>query len=468
MSRNSVTGHSPRPLVAALRDVVGSSGCLTDPEVTASFGTDWTGRFSGPAAAVVRPRSAREVAGVLEACRRHGAAVIPQGGNTGLVGGGVPRPLLATPQVVLSLSKMATVHRCDARAGLLEADAGVTLATAAKVASAAGCHLGIDLGARDSATLGGMLATNAGGIHVLRFGPMGSRVAGVEAVLADGSVLSHMSGLAKCSTGPNPVALLAGSEGTLAVVTRVLMRLLPAPAQRSVALVALRGGVEAAVRLVSGPLRAVAGLQAAELTLGAGMRLACERAGLPSPVGMKEGATAWLTLEAAGDDDPTEPLARALEDDEVIGAAVATAPAARDRLWAYREKHTEAIATLGIPHKLDVSVLPELLPELVGALEERIAAASPEARTFVFGHIAEGNVHVNVVGPAPEDDSVDEAVLRLVIELGGSISAEHGVGVAKRRWLSEAVDSGELEVGRRVKRALDPDDILNPGVLAPL
>lgn len=455
-------------LISELAAVVGEQHCLTDRAVTTSFTTDWTGRYAGDAVAVVRPGDAEEVAAVLSVCSAHEAAVIPQGGNTGLVGGSVPRKATheERPQVVLSLRRLSGVARIDAASRLLEAPSGTTLAEAQQAALASGFHLGIDLAARDSATLGGMVATNAGGLQVVRYGPMRARLAGIEAVLADGTVVSHMSGLVKDNVGWDPAGILAGSEGTLAVITRVLMHLEPLSHYRVAALVALPD-VATAVDLATGPLRSVASLEAVELTLRDGMDLVSQHAGLPAPIGSEKGAAAWLTVEVASGTDPTDELASALEDARVIDAAVGSDTASRARLWAYRERHTEAVSSIGVPHKLDVSVVPSRLTELVAGLAERVAAVDPSARIIVWGHVADGNVHVNVLGPAPEDYRPDDAVIGLVLELGGSISAEHGVGIAKMRWLRAARSAGSLELMARVKNALDPADLLNPGVLRP-
>lgn len=453
-------------LLRDLRAAVGEAHCLSDPAMTATYTTDWTGRFSGEAAAVVRPGDAGEVARVLSCAARHGAAVIPQGGNTGLVGGSVPRaPSLVggRPQVLLVTTRLCDL-RLDPRSRLLEAGAGVTLARAAASAGSEGLRLGIDLAARDSATLGGMTATNAGGLQAFRFGPMRARLAGIEAVLADGTLASHLGGLTKDNVGPDLASLLAGSEGTLAVVTRLLVRLEPVPIHRVTALVAL-ADVEAAVELLTGPLAAVASLEAAELTLREGMELVVAAFGLPPPPG--SGSAAFLTLEAAAERDPSEELAAALDHPSVIEVAVAEAEPARSRLWSYREHHTEAVSRLGVPHKLDVSVPPGRLGELVAALPPRVATAAPGARLVLWGHAAEGNLHVNVVGPDRDDLAVDGAVLNLALELAGSISAEHGIGIAKAAWLRRARTPGTLETMRRVRRALDPSRLLNPGVLEP-
>lgn len=454
-------------LADALASLLGPAGSLSDPETVAAYTTDWTGRFGGQAVAVARPRTASAVAAVLALAARHEVAVVPQGGNTGLVGGAVPRPLPdGRPQLVLSLRGLADID-LDRPGRLLSAGAGTTLAAAQRVAAKAGLGLGIDLASRESATLGGMVATNAGGLNVCRYGPMRSRVAGLEAVLADGSQVSQMSGLSKESVGWDPAALLVGSEGTLGVVTRVLCRLVPLPAERLVALLAFPE-LTAAVELASSAAEELAGLAAAELMLPDGIELVARHFQLPAPPGAGGNAACWLTLEVVGNDDPTEQLAGVLESAPLTASALASDGPSRERLWAYRELHTEAVAREGVPHKIDVAVAPSRLPAFLAALPERLAAGAPGARHYVWGHVLEGNMHVNVVGPAPEDERADDAVLELVLELGGAISSEHGIGVAKNRWLTRALSPGNLALTSSVRQALDPGRLLNPGVLEPL
>jgi len=451
-----------------LTAIVGEAHCLLEPELTAPYCTDWTGRFRGKTTGVVRPADTAEVAAVLTACGRVGQPVVPQGGNTGLVGGGVPRD----GELVLSLRRLHSLAEPDGEAGVLQAGAGTTLAAAQAAAAAAGFELGIDLAARDSATLGGMVATNAGGIHVLRHGPMRARLAGVEAVSADGQIVRRMDGLVKDNVGYDLTGLLVGSEGTLAVVTEVLLRLVPTPERRITALVGLAGatehegqpGVAAAVTVTAALRRHLPGLEAAELILPAGMELVCRHAGLPRPPAPE--AAAWLVIEVADSRDPTEEMAAALEHPLVLDAAVADSEGPRSRLWAYRERHTEAISSLGVPHKLDVAFPLGRLAAFAAALEVELArAAPPESHLICFGHVGDGNLHVNLVGPAPEDTRLDDLVLRLTLAHGGSISAEHGIGQAKRAWLHQARSAADVAWMQRVKGAFDPDGLLNPGVL---
>jgi len=450
-------------LTERLRAIVGDRHCLTDAALRASYETDWTRRFSGTALAVVRPGSVEEVGDVLRACVEAGIGVVPQGGNTGLVGGSVPRG----GEVVLSTLRLTAIEDLDAAAGEVTVGAGATLASVQAAARAASWEVGVDLGARDSATIGGMVATNAGGVNVLRHGPMRQQLLGFEAVRVDGSVLRRLPGMPKDNTGYDLAGLLAGSEGTLALITRVRLRLVPRLAHRTVAVVGFpdaASAVAAAARL----RRALGLVLALELFTDDGLGLVIRHARVAPPFAGRR--PAYLLVEVGSDvADPTDELVVALE---AIGAdeaatAVATDPGGRHRLWQLRERHTEAVNAEGVPHKLDVSVPLARYAELIERAPAVVAAADPAARTISYGHVGDGNVHVNILGPAPDDEAVDDAVLGLVLELGGSVSAEHGIGVAKVDWLVR--DRGEATVAamRAIKAAWDPAGILNPGVLFP-
>lgn len=453
---------SSSALLDRIRDVVGDSHCLTDPALRASYETDWTRRFHGSSLAVVRPASTDEVAAVLRACADAGVPVVPQGGNTGLVGGSVPRG----GEVVLSTLRLAELGDVDSDAGEVTLGAGVTLGAAQEQAQAAGWDVGVDLGARDSATIGGLVAANAGGIRVLRHGSMRRQILGIEAVMADGRVLRRLPGMPKDNTGYDVASLLAGSEGTLAVITRVRVRLVPVLSRRAVCVAGFAdaaAGVHAAARL----RRSLASVTALELFTDAGLDLVMRHAGVSPPF---PGRTpVYLLVEVAdGVADPSEALIEAVSELGVgESAAVAVDAAGRHRLWQLRERHTESINAEGVPHKLDVSVPLARYAELVERAPLAVRRVAPAARTISYGHVADGNLHVNVLGVPPDDESPDDAVLGLVLELGGSVSAEHGIGVAKVEWLVR--DRGEATVAamRAIKDAWDPRGILNPGVLFP-
>ncbi len=404
----------------------------------AAYEVDWTGRTTGAALAVCLPATTAEVTAVLMVATAHGVGVTIAGGRTGLVAGAVP-----DQTVVLSTERLTgvTVEGASVVAG-----AGATLADVQRAAATAGWAYGVDMASRDSATIGGTVATNAGGVHVVGYGTTRAQVLGVEAVLADGSVVQRLHGLAKDATGYDLSQLLVGSEGTLGVITKARLRLVPPPRGRQTVLVPLPS-VKAAVALVEAARRRCQGLRTAELILAAGAELVREIAGLAA----LPPAVAYLLLEADGG------LEQVVPDDAIVATDAADAA----RLWVYRERITEAVARLGVPHKMDVSLPPDRLQDFIDQLP-----VGPWT-THVWGHVGDGNLHVNIVGPAADDETVDDAVLRLAAALGGSIGAEHGIGRAKRRWLRLSRSPEELAAMWAIKRALDPGSLRNPGVLLP-
>lgn len=446
-----------------MRQVVGPYQVLLDADVRAPFETDWTGRFGGRAAAVVRPASTAEVATIVGLCRDAGVPIVAQGGNTGLVGGGVPGPSAPAP-IVLSTVRMHQILDLDPVAGQVTVGAGVTLAHVQAAAAEVGLSFPVDLAARDSATLGGMIATNAGGLHVLRYGSMRAQVLGVEAVLGTGVVISRLGGLVKDNTGYDLSQLLVGSEGTLGIVTAARLRLVPALGERVTVLIGL-DTTSAALRVLDTLRRRAEGLEAIEIFFAQGLEVVRAHTGLPDP--LPRPWPVYLVAETATANDRSEELFEALValDLDDSATAVATDGPGRERLWSYRERHTEAVSALGIPHKLDISVPLSRLADFDAAVRAVVASVAPDATTIVWGHVGDGNLHVNIVGPKPDDEAVDDAVLRLTADMGGSISAEHGIGRAKAAWLGLVRSAGELVTLAAIKGALDPSSILNPGVL---
>jgi FAD/FMN-containing dehydrogenase len=432
-------GDPPVPgLRSRLAAAVGPDHVLTDPAVTMSYGTDWTGRWRARPLAVVRPGSTAEVAATIRVCADAGVPVVPQGGNTGLVGGSVPRG--DGRMVVLSTRRLATVGPLDRGTRSLVVGAGASLSDVHRAAARVGLRYAVDLAARDSATVGGTVATNAAGLRALGLGDTRRQVVGVEAVLADGTVVDDVTGPPAGRDGFPLAGLLCGSEGTLAVITAARLRLGAPPAVPPVTLLVGLTSPADALALLDQP-----GLTAAELLLRPGLELVCRVGGLPDP--LPRAWPAYLLLEVEG-----EPV---LPDD--VDAVV------DPRVWAYREGMTDAIATLGIPHKLDVALPVDAVPAFVAELP---AVVTPFA-VHPFGHLGVGNVHVNVVdvgsGPGRDPDragldAVDERVVRLVHRHGGAVAAEHGIGVAKVQWV------GPDPVRTRLKCALDPAGLLNPGV----
>ncbi|MTD14860.1 FAD-binding protein [Nakamurella sp. YIM 132087] len=441
-----------------LRGIVGPEHVLTEPDLVAGHLRDWTGRFAAEAGVVVRPADTGQVSAVLAACAAAGTAVLPQGGNTGLVGASVP----LHGEIVLHTGRLHGLE-VDEVAGQLLAGAGETIGAVHAAAASAGLAYGVDLASRDSCTVGGTVATNAGGLRVLRHGDTRRQVIGVEAVLSDGSVLSHLGGLTRDNTGYHLPSLLAGSEGTLAVLTRVRLRLVPAPGPSAVAVLGLASPADAVV--AAGFARRIAGVSAVEFFLPAGLALVREVTGLGAVLPEEHGA--YLLLEVDGS---AEALVQACEDlPGVQDAAIADDAPGRAALWAYRERHTESIATRGSVIKLDVTLPMATAGEYLDRLPSVVAGLVPDARVWLFGHLADGNVHTNITGvPAADTHRLEDTVLRMVADLGGSIASEHGIGLAKREWLGLGRSEAEIEAFRRIKWALDPAGILHPhAVLGP-
>lgn len=450
---------SPTPtLVDALVAIVGSAHVLTDPDATAAYGTDWTGRYHGAVTCVVRPGSTNQVVAAIRACHAHRHPIVPQGGNTGLVGGSVPGPEGA---VVLSTLRLTHLGAVDTLARAVTAGAGVTIAALGEAARRAGLDYGVDLASRESATVGGTIATNAGGIRTIQYGTTRAQLLGIEAVLADGSVLTRLGGVGADNTGYDLTQLLAGSEGTLGVVTAARLRLVHPDPPGATVLVPV-AGPGAAVELLGRMRGQGARVLAAELMEPAGIALVRDRTGLGAPLPGEP--RSYLLCDLAADEAALERLAALPALD---GAAVAMDPGHRSALWAYRERHTDAISAVGIPHKLDISLplgaLDAFRSELDGAISGAVAGTA--CQVVVFGHIGVGNLHVNLIGPAEDDDRADQAVLSLAVAHGGTISAEHGIGRAKRRYLRLDRSGAEIAAMTALKQALDPQGILNPGVL---
>ena len=426
-------------LLSDLSDALGADATahlLTDPALTAAYGTDWTRRWSHRPLAVVRPGTLEQVSGVLSACARHSTPVVAQGGNTGLVAGGVPGE--DDTAVVLSSARLDHRGPVDASTRQVTVGAGTTLAALQSQARAAGLVYGVDLGARDTATVGGTVATNAGGLRVCRYGDTRAQVTGLRAVLADGSVISRLDGLPKDGAGYDLVQLLVGSEGTLGVVTDVRVRLHEPDPPGVTTLVGCRSVAEAVALLPSPHDRRLA-----ELMTRDGLALTCAVTGLPMP--LPHEWPAYLLIETPDLPD--------LPDD--VEAVV------DERLTDYRERHPEAVATLGVVHKYDVSIPLDRLDTVLAQVADLVAPH----RLFVYGHLAEGNMHLGVVGPPPDDETIDAALLGLIASAGGSIASEHGVGRAKADLLTLNRGADDIAAMRAVKAALDPRSVLNPGVV---
>lgn len=453
-------GGSPG-LAEQLARIVGARDVLVDADLRAPYERDFTGRYGAEAGLVVRPENGRQVAEVMRACHEHGAPVVPQGGNTGLVGGGVPRG----GEVLLSLARLRAIGSVEELTGQLLVGAGATLAQVQAAAAAAGWEMPLDLGGRDAATIGGLVATDAGGAMALAHGTMRDRVAGIEVVLPDGAVLSRLGGLLKDNAGYAWPQLITGSEGTLGVITSVLVRLVPPRAARVSAIFGV-GGAQDAMRLLSVLRRRVPSLEAADFFLDEGVSLV-ERVLEGVHLPLRRRAPCYVVVECGGAAEPTAQLAEAADaaDELIADQAAADDSAGRRDMWRLREALPEALVRAGVPVKVDVAVPLSRLAPFVERVPRVVASAVADAETVLWGHLGDGNVHVNVLGAEHAPDVVEESVLRLAAELGGTISAEHGVGTSKARHLDLIRSPEEIGLLMRLKEAVDPLGIMNPGVV---
>jgi FAD/FMN-containing dehydrogenase len=431
-----------------LAEIVGGRHVSTDPDVLAARSVDWTGRYRGSATALVRPSTAEGVAGVLRACRDAGACVTVQGGRTSLVAGTVPEH----GDVLLSTERLTGLGEVDRAEHRVRAACGVTLAGLQRAAAAAGLLFGVDLAARETATLGGMASTNAGGLRTVGYGDMAAQVIGLQVALPDGTLLERRPQVRADNTGYDLTALFVGAEGTLGVITALDLSLHPAPRHRAVGLCGY-ADLDTAVAAAR-TLSAAEGIAALELLDG---RAAA------APV-----RADWLLLaEVAGDDEQTAPLARLLAAAPgCVEPAVGVDPAGMHRLWQVREALSETLNADGPPLKFDVSLPLSTISAFNAAAVALVAELAPGATTVLFGHIGEGNLHLNVLGCGPDQEKrIYPSMMGLIASHGGNVSSEHGVGSRKRAYLPMSRSPADIAAMRAIKAAFDPTGYLNPAVL---
>lgn len=444
-------------LTDRLAAIVGAAHVSTDRDVLAGRSVDHTGRYRGNAAALVRPGTTDEVAAVLRSCRDAGVCVTVQGGRTSLVAGTVPEH----DDVLLSTERLRDVGEADVVERRIRVGAGATLAEVQRAAAASGLVFGVDLAARDSATVGGMASTNAGGLRTVRYGNMGEQVIGLDVALPDGTVLHRHSQVRMDNTGYDLASLFIGAEGTLGVITGLDLRLHPLPRSR---VTAICGFADLEALIETGRVfRDLDGIAALELVDARASALTAEHVGVPAPV---DGA--WqLLIELAGDDDQTERLADALDGAKLTGEpAVGVDAAAQQRLWQVREAVAEVLGVYGPPLKFDVSLPLSGIPEFAECASPLVAEHAPEAIPVLFGHIGEGNLHLNVLRCGPDAErKLYSSMMALIARLGGNVSSEHGVGTRKRDYLAMSRTDADIAAMRAVKTAFDPTGYLNPAVL---
>ncbi len=459
-----------------IRAAVGPRGFSDDPDRIAPFLREHRGLYQGETALFVQPASTEQVAKVVRICAQHRIAIVPQGGNTGLVGGQIPFP--GTHAILLNLSRMNRVRAIDPDNDTITVEAGCTLAALQAAAETAGRLFPLSLASEGSCQIGGNIATNAGGNAVLRYGNMRELVLGIEAVLPDGRVWNGLRGLRKDNTGYDLKQLFIGGEGTLGIVTAAVCKLFPRPRTVATALVAVPD-VAAAVSLF-GRLKQTSGdrLTAFELIPRIGIDFVTRH--IPGARDPLTKAVDWYVLaelSSAGEEDLRHrleaALAAALEEGLASDAAIAESGAQASALWALRENLSDVQKLEGGSIKHDISVPISAIPAFITEASKAVTAALPGIRPVPFGHIGDGNVHFNLSQPPAMDREAfldrwaefNRIVHDIAAGLGGSISAEHGLGFMKRDEITHYKSAVEIDMMRAVKRALDPQNIMNPGKL---
>ncbi len=462
------------PLLRTLADVVGVDHLLTARDDLAPHVVDWRGRYQGSALCVVRPASTEEVAGVVHACAAAHTPIVPQGGNTGLCGGATP--LTDSRAVVVSLTRLDRVRAIDPANNTMTVEAGCLLSRVQEAAAEAGRLFPLSLAAEGSCQIGGNLSTNAGGVQVLRYGTARELTLGLEVVLANGEVWDGLRGLRKDNTGYDLKQLFIGAEGTLGIVTAAVLKLFPLLPARATAWLAIASPAQA-IQLL-GPLQARFGEALTACEIVSGVALDLVRKHLPGAQAAVPESGWHLLVELASRDDESAlrdalatHLAQSMEAGELGDAVLAQSDQQARQLWRLRESIGEAQRREGPSIKHDVSLPISSLAEFVDRADAALSAAFPGIRIVTFGHIGDGNLHYNQSYPLEGDNAafiagqerVNRLVHDLVHQLGGSISAEHGIGQLKRDELRRYKSPVELTMMRAVKAALDPLGLMNPG-----
>jgi len=468
--------------VSAALGLLGPRGFTTDPDLLAPWLTDWRGRFTGKAVGMASPASAQQVSALVRLCREHGVPVVPQGGNSGMCGGATPDG--SGRQLLLSLRRMNAIREIDAEARRATCEAGVILQNLHDAAHAKEMRFPLTLGGKGSATVGGLISTNAGGTQVLRHGSMRALVLGIEAVLPDGAIYSALTPLKKDNRGFDLKQLLIGSEGTLGIVTAATLGLVPAIAARVVIWAGLPSLGAARQLLLHCEKAAGGALEGFEVLPQACLDAVLDH--LPDARSPLAGRHAWHALvEVVASSDSADTLgetceammAAAFEAALVEDAVIAANETQAEAFWLLRDSIAAAERVRGPAFQHDISVPVEKMPQFVEFAVPDAEAAWPGAEAVAFGHLGDGNVHFHVIAPPGSPPSVLESdlgrkvsarIYDLVVRWGGSISAEHGIGQLKRDELARLGDPVALDMMRKVKQSLDPEELFNPGKLVAL
>ncbi len=453
--------------------VVGRANAISDPADMAPYLVEGRGKWVGKSPLILRPSSTQQVSDILKIASYTNTKIVPQSGNTGLVGGGIPNS--ADSEVVLSLNRMTRIMQVDAANASITVEAGAVLKSVQDAASDAGMLYPLSLASEGSCRIGGTLASNAGGLNVVAYGNARDLCLGLEVVLADGRIWNGMRGLRKDNTGYDLKNLFIGSEGTLGVITAAVLKLFPQPRRKDTAIVAVPSP-EAAVSLLSRCKHHTGtSLAAFELLPHIGIDFAVRHMQAVNPL---QTPSPWYVLLEAADampDSVEEALATAMESGDATDAVIAQTEAQRHAFWHVRECLSDAQKFEGGSIKHDVSVPISRIPHFIAAAAAAVEEHTPGCRLVCFGHLGDGNLHFNVSQPPGMDkaaylarwESMNDLVHRIVMRHGGSISAEHGIGVLKREAMRTFKSPVELQMMRDVKRMLDPMGILNPGKVLP-
>ncbi len=474
--------HDHSQFITAATDLLGPRGLTRHEDLVSPWLTDWRGRFTGKALAMASPSSTEEVSALMKLCTKHGVSIVPQGGNSGMCGGATPDE--NGEALLLSLRRMDQIPSLDTAARQVVCEAGVVLQTLHETVEAEGLRFPLTLGGKGSATVGGLISTNAGGTQVLRHGSMRAQVLGLEAVLADGSVYSALTPLKKDNRGFDLKQLLIGSEGTLGIVTAATLRLLPAIVDRRVLWAGVPSLATARELLLHAQGLAGDALEGFEVMAQETMENVVDH--LPGARAPLAGKHAWhalieLVADKGGADKlpalAEEVLATAFEAGLVEDAAIAANETQAEAFWALRDSIAPAERAQGPAVQHDISVAVERMPAFVAEAVPLIEAEWPGTRAVAFGHLGDGNIHFHVIAPKGVDPlvwqegdgkAISDQVYAMVTEWNGSISAEHGIGQLKRDTLAKLGDPVSLALMSSIKQALDPDGLLNPGKLVPL
>ncbi|NNC47436.1 MAG: FAD-binding oxidoreductase [Sphingomonas sp.] len=465
--------------IDSLRDHFGERAVVTDAAIIEPWLTDWRGRWTGRAAAMLEPGNTQEVAAMVSACAKAGVAMVPQGGNSSMVGGATPSA--NGDAVIFSMRRMNAIRSIDADARVAIVEAGVILQHLHDAASQKAMRFPLTLGAKGSATIGGLVSTNAGGTQVLRFGTMRGLILGLEAVLPDGSVHDGLAGLKKDNRGPSIDQMLIGAEGTLGIVTAARLQLAPAIVQRGTAFVGLaspRAALDLLYRLEAVTDR----IEGFEILPHDSLVAAMDHLDTASPLG---GEQPWYALIEATQEDadaeaPSALLERLLGQDleagRIADATIAASDAQSEALWRIRDSLSDAEkAYYGVATQHDVSVPVDAMPAFLEEVKQVVEAQWPGVMVSGFGHLGDGNIHLHVRAMKRGNDdwreqeapAIERRVHDLVTAHGGSISAEHGIGQMKRDELARLGEPARLAFLRSIKAAFDPDGLMNPGKLIP-